>query len=150
MKSKYLKIGLNLFLQDPSIIFDLFNSEKNNLNYLFWKPKLKFSNKLFAEIKKDIHNDDKEFLDFLKIIHNKILDLDYFGENIYHIFLYLLIRKTKPKTVVEAAGNPDPGHYRDVIAFHIESSSKPLQEDWLEHVQSIGVESDEIKRRSKI
>jgi len=102
LKRKYLKIGLNLFRQDPSIVFDLFNSEKNNLNYLFWKPKLKFSNKLFTEIKKDIYKDDKEFLDFLKIIHNKILDLNYFGENIYHIILYLLIRKTKPKTVVEA------------------------------------------------
>ena len=48
------------------------------------------------------------------------------------------------------AGNPHPGHYRDVVSFHIEASSKPLQEDWLEHVQPIGVEMDEIKRRSKI
>ena len=52
--------------------------------------------------------------------------------------------------LLHKAGNPYPGHYRDVIAFHFEASSKPLQEDWLEHVQPIGVEMQEIKRRSKI
>lgn len=99
-RKDFLKSGIRLILRDPRAILNLFTFNFDRFYYLYWKPELEYSKKLYEDFNKN-SSDDSGFLQSIKEISSKILKEKYSEDTVFHILLYLIIRKLKPKSAIE-------------------------------------------------